>query len=103
MVTAAPTDFFSGILQQIIAGLVLAALLAVTAFSKIRKWLKRKRTPPAPTNKIPLLLAKLDGDTANSTRESVQECIEREFGGNVAVLRWDDSLSFGDGYHEAAE
>jgi tetratricopeptide (TPR) repeat protein len=94
-------EFFSGIVAETIAGLLVPALIAVGAFLIIR-W-RRRRIPLPPNDKIILLLARLEGDSGNVVREALQECVERELSGNVAVMRLDESLAYNEGYHDAAE
>ena len=62
-------DFFGGIVQQVLAALAATALLAVGGLLLVR-W-RRKRMPLRPNDKITVVLARLEGDDGNISRQTL--------------------------------
>jgi tetratricopeptide (TPR) repeat protein len=95
--------YFSSLSQQVIAGLVVAAIVALVAAIPFARWLSRKRLPRAPEDRITILLAKIEGDASATTQQTLRECISKNLQNGVAIIALGESIRLGSGLHETAE
>jgi tetratricopeptide (TPR) repeat protein len=80
------------------------ALIGGPLYDRFMRMRTRTLIRASSGRKISILLARIDGDTANNSyRETVRETLRREFGSTVEIVLWPEALRVADGHEYDAE